>query len=377
MLSGSAWYLPSSETIGPHSQQLYHRNGSHSSSVDEREGDSGFSDGATTPASGDDSQEAFMSGGGGGGVLPAPTPTYLGDSSPSFSLFPPSSSHFIPTDSSLNPVTAGADQTASSAPTDLVPLDADILDVDLPDSGSVASAGLNPDAIEPSFRPDMDPVPGPSADIPVESGRNGPDDDDDNLSVISGISDLSGADWKPSAGPFSWVQSHMMKGTDPRELLKDMISSDSVIPDHLDQLTLWKIILNMVSEPPRRKKLPNINTLDDVVDLIRTSRKIIILTGAGVSVSCGIPDFRSRDGVYARLAVDFPDLPDPQVNFETPALFFPRHDKEYFSGHVRHQLFSERSPTFFQICQGDLPWSVPALALSQVHQGCGRSGKTS
>ena len=92
-----------------------------------------------------------------------------------------------------------------------------------------------------------------------------------------------------------------------------MIAADMVIPEHLDQLTLWKIILNMVSEPPRRKKLSHINTLEDVVGLIAASRKIIVLTGAGVSVSCGIPDFRSRDGVYARLAVDFPDLPDPQV----------------------------------------------------------------
>merc|ERR1719461_1793722 len=72
----------------------------------------------------------------------------------------------------------------------------------------------------------------------------------------------------------------------------------------------------MVSEPPRRKKLPNVNTLEDVVRLIRTSKRIIVLTGAGVSVSCGIPDFRSRDGVYARLAVDFPDLPDPQAMFD-------------------------------------------------------------
>merc|ERR1719384_2831906 len=74
-----------------------------------------------------------------------------------------------------------------------------------------------------------------------------------------------------------------MKGTDPRILLKDMISSDSVIPDHLDQLTMWKII---------------------------------VLTGAGISVSCGIPDFRSRNGIYARLAVDFPDLPDPKAMFD-------------------------------------------------------------
>merc|ERR1711941_262479 len=84
----------------------------------------------------------------------------------------------------------------------------------------------------------------------------------------------------------------------------------------------WKIILNMLSEPTRRKKLPNINTIEDVVHLIAASRKIIVLTGAGVSVSCGIPDFRSRDGVYARLAVDFPDLPDPQeeVTFEVAGL---------------------------------------------------------
>ena len=108
----------------------------------------------------------------------------------------------------------------------------------------------------------------------------------------------------------------MSSGADPRELLKDMLSCDTVIPDDLDQLTLWKIIMNMLCEPPRRKKLGHVNTLRDVVDLIKTSRKIIVLTGAGVSVSCGIPDFRSRDGVYARLAVDFPDLPDPQAMFD-------------------------------------------------------------
>ena len=129
---------------------------------------------------------------------------------------------------------------------------------------------------------------------------------------------MSGMEWKPTAGPFSWVQRQMMSGADPRELLKELISCDSVIPEDLDQLTLWKIVLNLVlnSEPPRRKKLANVNTLQDVVELIRKSKKMIVLTGAGVSVSCGIPDFRSRDGVYARLAVDFPDLPDPQAMFD-------------------------------------------------------------
>ena len=35
-----------------------------------------------------------------------------------------------------------------------------------------------------------------------------------------------------------------------------------------------------------------------------------------ISVSCGIPDFRSSNGVYARLAVEYPDLPDPQAMFD-------------------------------------------------------------
>lgn len=47
-----------------------------------------------------------------------------------------------------------------------------------------------------------------------------------------------------------------------------------------------------------------------------------------VSVSCGIPDFRSRDGIYARLAVDFPDLPDPQAMFDID--YFRRDPRPFF-----------------------------------------------
>lgn len=49
---------------------------------------------------------------------------------------------------------------------------------------------------------------------------------------------------------------------------------------------------------PHRNKLPGINTFDDVVKLIQLCNNIVILTGAGVSVSCGIPDFRSPGGMF-------------------------------------------------------------------------------
>ncbi|KOX72208.1 NAD-dependent protein deacetylase sirtuin-1 [Melipona quadrifasciata] len=139
-----------------------------------------------------------------------------------------------------------------------------------------------------------------------------------NLSDLSGLSDFSGEGdinhhWRNAS---SWVQKQMLIGADPRDLLHHLLMDSTQIPEQVDDLTLWKIIINMMSEPPRRQKLRHINTLTDVVRLIRNSNKIIVLTGAGVSVSCGIPDFRSRDGIYSRLAQDFPDLPDPQAMFD-------------------------------------------------------------
>lgn len=133
-----------------------------------------------------------------------------------------------------------------------------------------------------------------------------------------------------------------------------------MLPPDLDDMTLWQIIIN-ISEPPKRKKRKDVNTLDDVVKLLKESKRILVLTGAGVcftvcitlsagnymsvtpecrllsflsfsflqvSVSCGIPDFRSRDGIYARLAVDFPDLPDPQAMFDID--YFRRDPRPFF-----------------------------------------------
>ncbi|KAF8644752.1 hypothetical protein AX16_008296 [Volvariella volvacea WC 439] len=79
----------------------------------------------------------------------------------------------------------------------------------------------------------------------------------------------------------------------------------------------------------QRDKLPQYNTIDDAVELIRKSKQILILTGAGISVSCGIPDFRSRNGLYATLKDSGNyDLDDPQQMFdinyfkENPAVFY-------------------------------------------------------
>ncbi|KAL2083629.1 hypothetical protein ACEWY4_021402 [Coilia grayii] len=168
---------------------------------------------------------------------------------------------------------------------------------------------------------------GPDSGVPLNgfasSDCGNEDDDDDDRS-----SHASSSDWtpRPQIGSYSFIQQHIMMETDPRTILKDLLP-DTVLPPDLDDMTLWQIIIN-ISEPPKRKKRKDINTLDDVVRLLQESKKILVLTGAGVSVSCGIPDFRSRDGIYARLAIDFPDLPDPQAMFDIE--YFRRDPRPFF-----------------------------------------------
>ncbi|PVU98691.1 hypothetical protein BB559_001358 [Furculomyces boomerangus] len=97
--------------------------------------------------------------------------------------------------------------------------------------------------------------------------------------------------------------------------------------DSLDQHFL-PILKNSIRKfIQKRPKLPQVNSVEDAIFLLRRAKKIMVLTGAGVSVSCGIPDFRSPQGIYQQLAKDF-GLDDPQQMFdidyfmESPDLFY-------------------------------------------------------
>ncbi len=92
------------------------------------------------------------------------------------------------------------------------------------------------------------------------------------------------------------------------------------------------LVLAISRELSKRIKLPQYNTVEDAVRLLKESRNIIVLTGAGVgcsntlrvklftecfkiSTSLGIPDFRSKDtGLYSKL--EHLGLSDPQEVFD-------------------------------------------------------------
>lgn len=136
-------------------------------------------------------------------------------------------------------------------------------------------------------------------------------------------------------------------------------------------------------EGSQRKRIENINTFKQACDLIRDSKNIVVLTGAGISVPCGVPDFRSRNGIYARLAVDFPDLDEPQSMFDIH--YFSKNPKPFFKFakvitiHVFYLMYDARHGVlrygsgnrlkqFSLRFLGDLPWQIHPIIGSQIHQ---------
>lgn len=75
-----------------------------------------------------------------------------------------------------------------------------------------------------------------------------------------------------------------------------------------------------------RIRLSNFSTIDNFVARLLQAKNILVLTGAGVSTSLGIPDFRSSEGFYSR--IKHLGLEDPQdvFNYEIfmrdPSIFY-------------------------------------------------------
>lgn len=95
------------------------------------------------------------------------------------------------------------------------------------------------------------------------------------------------------------------------------------------------------------------NTIEDAVQLIEKSSKILVLTGAGISVSCGIPDFRSERGLYSIIAEKYPDLDDPQLMFD---IHYFRHNPNPF-----FELAKEIFPSNFR--PSPTHWFIRLLEL--------------
>lgn len=97
--------------------------------------------------------------------------------------------------------------------------------------------------------------------------------------------------------------------------------------DAPDESCLRVLGLAMMRELNKRQRLPQYSTIDDAAKLLDSANNILVVTGAGISTSLGIPDFRSKNtGFYSRLqAMGFQEpeeVFDLQTFDDNPSLFY-------------------------------------------------------
>ncbi len=97
-----------------------------------------------------------------------------------------------------------------------------------------------------------------------------------------------------------------------------------------------------------RQRIPMFGTLDASIDLIRTAKRVIVVSGAGISVSAGIPDFRSEGGLYSIVKSEHPTINDPTDLFDLetfkrdPSLFYSFAHRIWDPTVVRKPSFAHR-----------------------------------
>ncbi|KAI2636646.1 DHS-like NAD/FAD-binding domain-containing protein [Xylaria nigripes] len=132
-------------------------------------------------------------------------------------------------------------------------------------------------------------------------------------------------------GPNQFCHLHLDSGaiTVKKLLTAFGIRAPEFLEGRPDEAYLGLLTLAMTRELNKRAKIMTYNTVDDAVHLLQKSRNIVVLTGAGISTSLGIPDFRSKEtGLYSQLEKLGLGINDPQEVFnidvfrEDPTIFY-------------------------------------------------------
>jgi hypothetical protein len=95
---------------------------------------------------------------------------------------------------------------------------------------------------------------------------------------------LNDEDILPVNLTFNWLYEKMRAGVNLHPILSRILPG---LPNDVSQASLFNLLMELFSPVEQRQPLEQYKTLDDAVELIRKCQNILVLTGAGISVSCG------------------------------------------------------------------------------------------
>jgi hypothetical protein len=121
--------------------------------------------------------------------------------------------------------------------------------------------------------------------ISTTNNKNGPSNSSDENSD----SDNDDEEILPMNITFDWIDEQMRAGVDLRPILSRILPG---LPSDVSQSTLFQLLMDLFLPVQQRQPLEQYKTLDDAVELIRKCKNILVLTGAGISVSCGSKLFK-------------------------------------------------------------------------------------
>lgn len=110
--------------------------------------------------------------------------------------------------------------------------------------------------------------------------------------------------------------------------------------------------------------------IQSLKEIVNRSRRIVFFGGAGVSTSSGIPDFRSRDGIYASGDKGI----DPEQILS--ALYFATHTEDFFDFYRNHMLYPDAKPNMihrwlFELEKEDRLRGIVTQNIDGLHKAAG------
>ena len=120
-------------------------------------------------------------------------------------------------------------------------------------------------------------IPEPPNLIVVQNSTNNSILDNSNSSSNSTEEPL------PVTITFDWVKERLSAGVDLRPILARILPH---LSNEVSQSSLFEL-LDLFVPVQQRQPLEQYKTLDDAVELIHKCQNILVVTGAGISVSCG------------------------------------------------------------------------------------------